>query len=62
MQAYNFNKKEALAKVFPVNFAKFLRTRFLTEHLWTTSSVIIWIFTNICNVIASTNFVAQRRI
>ena len=27
-------KKEALAQVFPVNFMKFLRTRFLTEHLW----------------------------
>ena len=27
-------KKESLAQVFPVNFAKFLRTHFLTEHLW----------------------------
>ena len=25
----NFNKKESLAQVFPVNFAKFLRTLFL---------------------------------
>ena len=25
-------------KCFPVNFAKFLRTPFLTEHLWTTAS------------------------
>ena len=24
---------------FPVNFAKFLRTPFLTEHLWATASV-----------------------
>ena len=32
-------KKETLAKVyFPVNFAKFLRTPFFTEHLWTTAS------------------------
>ena len=26
-------KKETLALIFPVNFAKFLRTPFLTEHL-----------------------------
>ena len=31
--ACNFIKKEALAQVFLVNFAKFLRTYFLTEHL-----------------------------
>ena len=29
----NFVKKETLAQVFPVNFAKFLRTPFPTEHL-----------------------------
>ena len=28
------HKKESLAQCFPVNFAKFLRTPFLTEHLW----------------------------
>ena len=27
-------KRETLAQVFPVNFAKFLRTPFFTEHLW----------------------------
>ena len=25
-------------RCFPVNFVKFLRTPFLTEHLWTTAS------------------------
>ena len=35
LQGCNFIKKEALAQVyFPVNFANFLRTLFLTEHLW----------------------------
>ena len=29
----NFIKKETLHRCFPVNFAKFLRTPFLTEHL-----------------------------
>ena len=31
--ACNFIKKETLAQMFPVNFAKFLGTPFLTEHL-----------------------------
>ena len=46
-----FSKKETLAQVFPVNFAKFLRTPFLTEHLrwlllktWINSINIILIF------------------
>ena len=34
LEASNFIKKETLAQVFPVNFVKFLRTPFLTEHLW----------------------------
>ena len=29
----NFIYKEILAQVFPLNFAKFLKTPFLTEHL-----------------------------
>ena len=42
-----FNKKKALQfylkkrlwhRCFPVNIGKFLRTPFLTEHLWTTFS------------------------
>ena len=33
-EAYNFIKKETLAQCFPVNFTKFLRTTFFTEHLW----------------------------
>ena len=32
-QACNFIKKGTLAQVFPVNFEKFLRIPFLTEHL-----------------------------
>ena len=30
----NFIWKETLAQVFPVNFEKFWRTPFYTEHLW----------------------------
>ena len=30
----NFIKKETLAQCFLVNFVEFLRTPFLTEHLW----------------------------
>ena len=37
-EAYNFIKIETLAQVFPVNFVKFLRTPFLTEHAWATAS------------------------
>ena len=33
-EACNFVKKETLHRCFPVNFVKFLRTPFLTEHLW----------------------------
>ena len=32
-EACNFIKKETLAQVFLVNFAYFLRTTFLTEHI-----------------------------
>ena len=32
-EACNLIKKETLHRCFPVNFAKFLRTHFLTEHL-----------------------------
>ena len=32
-QACNFTKKEAPAQVFHLNFTKFLRTSFLTEHV-----------------------------
>ena len=53
-----FIKKESLAQVFPVNFAKFLRAPFLTEHLrwliakdWKTNmkkkkKIDIWILYN----------------
>ena len=36
----NFIKKRNWHRCFPVNFAKFLRTPFFTEHLWTTASII----------------------
>ena len=32
-------KKRLCHSCFPANFAKFLRTRFFKEHLWTTASV-----------------------
>ena len=38
LQVCNFLKKETLAQVFSVNFAKFLRTPFLKGHLWATAS------------------------
>ena len=34
VQGRQFYLKRTLAQVFPVNFAKFGRTPFLTEHLW----------------------------
>ena len=34
LQACNFIKKQALVQVFPVNFAKFLRTPFLQNTSW----------------------------
>ena len=34
----NFIKKETLTKCFPVNFAKFLKIAFFTEHLWAIAS------------------------
>ena len=40
LRACNFIKKETLAQCFPVNFAEFLRTPFITEHLW-------WLFLEI---------------
>ena len=33
-------KKRPWRRCFPVNFAKFLRTFFLREHVWTTASII----------------------
>ena len=33
LRACNFIKKKTLAQCFPVNFAEFLRTPFITEHL-----------------------------
>ena len=33
-EAGNFIKKRLWHRCFPVNFAKFVRTPFLTEHLW----------------------------
>ena len=40
MMASNFIKKSLWHRCFPVNFAKFLRTPFFTEHLrWLNSEV-----------------------
>ena len=49
-------KKRIWCRCFPLNFAKFLKTSFLTEHLWWLLLVVI------CTVIANTIIVAQRRI
>ena len=37
-EACNFIKKRLWHRSFPVSFAKFLRTSFLTEHFWATAS------------------------
>ena len=34
-------KRRLQRRCFPVNFVKFLRTLFFTEHLWTTASVVV---------------------
>ena len=39
LEACNFFKKRLWHRYFAVNIAKFLRTPFLKEHLWTTASV-----------------------
>ena len=39
-QTCNFIKKRLLHRCFPVNFSKFLKTTFFTEHLWATASGI----------------------
>ena len=62
LQASNFIKKETVAQVFSCEFCEIFKNAFFTEHLWTTASIIIWIFTVICLVIVSTRFLAQRRI
>ena len=61
-EACNFIKKEILAQVFSCEFCKISKNTFFTEHLWTTASVITWMFTDICILILSTKFVAQMGI
>ena len=60
-EACNFIQKETLAQVFSCEFSEISKNIFFTEHLWTTAAIITWIFTDICIVIVSTKFVAQRR-
>ena len=43
LQDCNF-KKRFQYRCFPVNFTKFLRTLFFTEHLWETASVLQYMF------------------
>ena len=62
LEACNFTKKVTLAQVLSCEFCEISKNTFFTKHLWTTASIIIWIFTDICIVILSTKFVAQRRI
>ena len=62
LQVCNFIKKETLAQVLSCEFFEIFKNTFFTEHLWTTASMFIWLFTDICIVIVSTKFVAHRRI
>ena len=43
-------KKRLWHRCFPVNFAKFIRAPFLTEHLWWLLLIVI------CIIIANTNY------
>ena len=43
-------KKETLRRCFPVNFVKFLRTSFYTEHLW-------WLLLTFCNSIGENSLI-----
>ena len=54
--------KKRLTQVFSCEFCEIFKNTFFTEYLWTTASIIIWIFTEICLVILSTRFLANRRI
>ena len=47
-EACNFIKKSLWHTCFSVDFAKFLRTPFLTEHLRTTASDITNITNSLC--------------
>ena len=60
LQACNFIKKETLAQMLSCEFCVIFKNTFFTEHLWTTASIIS--ITDICIVIVSNKFVAQRRI
>ena len=62
LQACNIIKKEIVAQVRSCEFCEIFKNTFFTEHLLTTASIIIWIFTDIYIVIVSTKFVAQRLI
>ena len=62
LQACNFIKKETHAQVLSCELCEISKNTFFTEHVWTTASTIIWIFRDICIVIVSTKFVAQKRI
>ena len=55
-------KKRDSAQVLSCEFCEIFKSTFFTEHLWTTASIIIWIFTDIFIVIVTTKFVAQSRI
>ena len=45
LQPINFIKKETLAQVLSCEFCEIFKNTFSTEHLRTTASIIIWIFT-----------------
>ena len=48
-QACNFTEKRLYHRCFPVKFVKFLRTAFLTEHLWWLILTILSLWGNYCN-------------
>ena len=42
-EACNFFKKEPLAQVFSCEFCEISKNTFLTEHVWTTASNLLWL-------------------
>ena len=66
VRSANLLKMSLWHRYFPVNFAKFLRTLFLTDHLWWPllqifGKLIVWWQKNFCFLFAVSRLLLQRR-
>ena len=66
VRSANLLKMSLWHRYFPVNFAKFLRTLFLTDHLWWPllqifRKLIVWWQKNFCFLFAVSRLLLQRR-